>query len=131
MTRLPNTPRASRRTAQSGQALLETLTAVAIMAIALVSLLAGLARLQDKRLDAARARRAAFLAQGKMLDLLAAGPANLKNASGAFPAPDADLSFTVEIGDAKGERLRLVSVTVRAAGSQRLQVRLARLEPAP
>lgn len=131
MMRLPKTPRASRRTAQSGQALLETLTAVAILAIALVSLLAGLARLQDKRLDAARARRAAFLAEGKMLDILAAGPANLKSASGTFPAPDADYDFTVEIGDAKGERLRLVSVTVHAAGSQRLQVRLARLEPVP
>ena len=126
-----NRPGLLRPSPQAGQALLETLTAVAILAIALVSLLAGLARLQDKRLDAARARRAAFLAEGKMLDLLAAGPSNLKNASGTFPAPDADYAFSVEIGDAKGERLRLVSVTVRDAGSQRLQIRLARLEPAP
>ncbi len=124
-------PRLPKRSAQSGQALLETLTAVTIMAIALVSLLAGLARLQDKRLEAARARRAAFLAEGKMLDLLAAGPSNLKSASGTFPAPDTDYAFTVELSDARGERLRLVSVTVRAAGSERLQVRLARLEPAP
>ncbi len=131
MSNRPAFPLASKRPAQSGQALLETLTAVAILAIALVSLLAGLARLQDKRLDAARVRRAAFLAEGKMLDILAAGPSNLKSASGTFPAPDADYAFTVEIGDAKGERLRLVSVTVRAAGSQRLQVRLAQLEPAP
>ncbi len=126
-----NRPGLLRPSPQAGQALLETLTAVAILAIALVSLLAGLARLQDKRLDAARARRAAFLAEGKMLDLLAAGPSNLKNDSGTFPAPDADYAFSVEIGDTKGERLRLVSVTVRDAGSQRLQVRLARLEPAP
>ena len=131
MTRRPAAFGPPKRTGQSGQALLETLTAVAIMAIALVSLLAGLARLQDKRLDAARARRAAFLAEGKMLDILAAGPANLKSASGTFPAPDADYAFSVEIGDARGEVLRLVSVTVRAAGSQRLQVRLARLEPGP
>jgi general secretion pathway protein I len=126
-----NRPGLLRPSPQAGQALLETLTAVAILAIALVSLLAGLARLQDKRLDAARARRAAFLAEGKMLDLLAAGPSNLKNDSGTFPAPDADYAFSVEIGDTKGERLRLVSVTVRDAGSQHLQVRLARLEPAP
>lgn len=126
-----NRPGLLRPSPQAGQALLETLTAVAILAIALVSLLAGLARLQDKRLDAARARRAAFLAEGKMLDLLAAGPSNLKNDSGTFPAPDADYAFSVEIGDTKGERLRQVSVTVRDAGSQRLQVRLARLEPAP
>lgn len=131
MKRRPETFSPSQQKGQSGQALLETLTAVAIMAIALVSLLAGLARLQDKRLDAARARRAAFLAEGKMLDLLAAGPANLKNASGTFPAPDADYAFSVEISDTRGERLRLVSVTVRDAGSQRLQVRLARLEPGP
>ena len=131
MTRRPEAFGPGPRTGQSGQALLETLTAVAILAIALVSLLAGLARLQDKRLDAARARRAAFLAEGKMLDLLAAGFSNLKNDSGTFPAPDADYAFSVEIGDTKGERLRLVSVTVRDAGSQRLQVRLARLEPEP
>ena len=129
MKRRPETLAPLKGTGQSGQALLETLTAVAIMAIALVSLLAGLARLQDKRLDAARARRAAFLAEGKMLDLLAAGPANLKNASGTFPAPDADYAFSVEISDTRGERLRLVSVTVRDVGSQRLQIRLARLEP--
>jgi general secretion pathway protein I len=131
MKRHPETFSPSKQKGQSGQALLETLTAVAIMAIALVSLLAGLARLQDKRLDAARARRAAFLAEGKMLDLLAAGPANLKNASGTFPAPDADYAFSVEISDTRGERLRLVSVTVRDVGSQRLQIRLARLEPGP
>lgn len=131
MTRRPEASDPAQGIGQSGQALLETLTAVAILAIALVSLLAGLARLQDKRLDAARARRAAFLAEDKMLDILAAGPANLKNASGTFPAPDADYAFSVEIGDDRGERLRLVSVTVRDAGSQRLQVRLARLEPAP
>ncbi|BAH76340.1 type IV pilus modification PilV family protein [Solidesulfovibrio magneticus] len=128
---MSNRPERSRPSPQSGQALLETLIAVAIMAIALVSLLAGLARLQDKRLDAARARRAAFLAQGKMLDILAAGPANLNNASGTFPAPDTDYAFSVEIGGTRGERLRLVSVTVRATGSERLQVRLARLEPGP
>ncbi|HML52500.1 MAG TPA: hypothetical protein PKC79_00250 [Solidesulfovibrio magneticus] len=131
MKRRPETFVPLQGTGQSGQALLETLTAVAIMAIALVSLLAGLARLQDKRLDAARARRAAFLAEGKMLDLLAAGPANLKNVSGTFPAPDADYAFSVEISDTRGERLRLVSVTVRDVGSQRLQIRLARLEPGP
>ena len=131
MKRRPETFAPLKSTGQTGQALLETLSAGAIMAIALVSLLAGLARLQDKRLDAARARRAAFLAEGKMLDLLATGPANLKNASGTFPAPDADYDFTVELSDVRGERLRLVSVTVRAARSERLQVRLARLEPVP
>lgn len=123
-------PERSIPSSQAGQALLETLTAVAILAIALVSLLAGLVRLQDQRLEAARARRAAFLAEAKMADVLAAGAANVKNASGTFPAPDADYSFAVELGDAKGDGLRLVSVTVRAAGSERLQIRLARLEPA-
>ena len=131
MTRRPAAFGPPKRTGQSGQALLETLTAVAILAIALVSLLAGLVRLQDQRLEAARARRAAFLAETKLLDVLAAGPANLKNASGAFAAPDADYSFAVEIGDVRGDSLRVVAVTVRAAGSQRIQVRLARLEPVP
>jgi general secretion pathway protein I len=114
---------------QQGQALLETLVAVAILAIALVSLLAGLVRLQDQRLEAARARRAAFLAEAKLGEVLAAGSTAIKNVSGTFPPPDGDYTFAVEVTDARGDRLRLVTVTVRTAGSERVQVRLSRLEP--
>jgi general secretion pathway protein I len=114
-----------------GQALLETLVAVAILAIALVSLLAGLVRLQDQRLEAARARHAAGLAEARMADLLLAGQGAFKNASGNFPAPDEAYTFAVEVTELAGDVLQLVSVTVGSAGSERVQVRLSRLEPKP
>lgn len=113
----------------SGQTLLETLVAVAILAIALVSLLAGLVRLQDQRLEATKARHAAWLAETKMADLLLGGAGSWKNASGTYPAPDEAFSFAVEITDTPDTILRLLSVTVRAADSDRLTVRLSRLEP--
>lgn len=113
----------------SGQALLETLVAVAILAIALVSLLAGLVRLQDQRLEAAKARRAAWLAEAKMDDLLLGGEGSWKNASGACPDPDQDFSYTVEVTDTPDTLMRVLTVTIAATGSDRLTVRLARLEP--
>ncbi|KHK01158.1 type IV pilus modification PilV family protein [Desulfovibrio sp. TomC] len=117
--------------AASGQALLETLVAVAILAIALVSILAGLVRLQDQRLEAARARHAAWLAEAKMADLLLAGEGSLNNASGNFPAPDENFAFAVEVTSPTDDVLREVSVTVRSAGSERVSVRLSRLEAKP
>ncbi|MHC1788749.1 type IV pilus modification PilV family protein [Solidesulfovibrio sp.] len=115
----------------AGQALLETLVAVAILAIALVSLLAGLVRLQDRRLEAAQARQAAWLAETKMAELELAGEAAWKNSAGDYPAPNETFSFAVEVTPSPDAALRLLSVTVRAAGSDRLMVRLSRLEPRP
>ena len=120
-----------RSRASSGQALLETLVAVAILAIALVSILAGLVRLQDQRLEAARARHAAWLAEDKMAELLLAGTGNLKNGSGTFPAPNESYAFAVEVTGPAEAGLQEVSVTVRSAGSERVSVRLSRLEPGP
>ena len=117
--------------AASGQALLETLVAVAILAIALVSILAGLVRLQDQRLEAARARQAAWLAEDKMADLLLAGAGNLKNVSGNFPAPNESYTFAVAVTGPAEAVVQEVSVTVRTAGSERVSVRLSRLEPRP
>lgn len=117
--------------AASGQALLETLVAVAILAIALVSILAGLVRLQDQRLEAARARHAAWLAEAKMDDLLLAGESSLKSTSGNFPAPDESFTFAVEVISPEDDVLREVSVTVRSAGSERVSVRLSRLGSKP
>ncbi|OLN30250.1 hypothetical protein DVDV_0660 [Desulfovibrio sp. DV] len=122
-------PRPSRT--PSGQALLETLVAVAILAIALVSILAGLVRLQDQRLEAARARHAAWLAEDKMADLLLAGSGNLKSGNGTFPAPDESYTFAVEVTGPAGAVLQEISVTVRPVGSERVSVRLSRLEPRP
>jgi general secretion pathway protein I len=120
-----------RQRSQSGQALLETLIAVAILAIALVALLAGLVQLQDRRLDAARMRQAGQLAQDKMTDVLLAGESAIANADGVFPAPDDAYSWKVDVTVTPDDAFRVLTVEVRVKGAQALSVRLSRLEPKP
>lgn len=113
----------------SGQALLETLIAVAILAIALVSILAGLVQLQNRRLDAARTRHAGQLAEDKMAEVELAGEPAYKNGNGRYPAPDDAYEWFVEITDTPDAALRLLTVGARTAGSDTLSVRISRLEP--
>lgn len=115
----------------SGQALLETLVAVAILAIAMVSLLAGLVQLQDRRLEAARARQAARLVERKMAEITLAGEAGFKNGTGTFLAPDDAYAWSVAVTDSPDATLRLLTVGVRATGSDTLSVSISRLEPRP
>ncbi len=120
-----------RTRAASGQALLETLIAVAILAIALVSLLAGLVQLQDRRLEAARTRHAGRLAEAKLAEVELAGEPAWRNGSDKFPAPDDAYEWFVDITDTPDATLRLLTVGVRATGSGTLSVRYSRLEPRP
>ena len=115
----------------AGQALLETLIAVAILAIALVALLAGLVQLQDRRLDAARTRHAGQLATDKLAAVELLGEAGIANASGEFPAPDNDFSWKVTVTATPDALFRVLAVEVRAKGSQDLSVTFSRLEPKP
>ncbi|WP_428568072.1 MAG: type IV pilus modification PilV family protein [Solidesulfovibrio sp. DCME] len=115
----------------SGQALLETLVAVAILAIALVSLLAGLVQLQDRRIEAARMRQAGQLAQDKLAEVLLAGESAMANATGEFPAPNEAFAWKVEVTAAPDTVFRVLSVEVLAKGTDTLSVRLSRLEPKP
>lgn len=123
--------------AQSGQALLESLVAVAILAIALVSLLAGLVQLQDRRLEAARTRHAGQLAADKMTAVRLAGESGLTNADGVFPAPDDAFAWKVEVTTTPDALFRLLTVQVRTNGKDKddtadvVSVRLSRLEPLP
>jgi len=115
----------------SGQALLETLIAVAILAIAMVSLLAGMVQLQDRRIEAARMRQAGQLAADKLATVLLAGESAMANATGEFPAPNDAFAWKVEVAAAPDTVFRVLTVEVRAKGSASLSVRLSRLEPKP
>ncbi len=115
----------------SGQALLETLIAVAILAIAMVSLLAGMVQLQDRRIEAARMRQAGQLAADKLATVLLAGESAMANATGEFPAPNDAFAWKVEVAAAPDTVFRVLTVEVRAKGSDSLSVRLSRLEPKP
>lgn len=115
----------------SGQALLETLIAVAILAIAMVSLLAGMVQLQDRRIEAARTRQAGQLAADKLATVLLAGESAMTNATGEFPAPNDAFAWKVEVAAAPDTVFRVLTVEVRAKGSDSLSVRLSRLEPKP
>lgn len=115
----------------SGQALLETLIAVAILAIAMVSLLAGMVQLQDRRIEAARTRQAGQLAADKLATVLLAGESAMANATGEFPAPNDAFAWKVEVAAAPDTVFRVLTVEVRAKGSDSLSVRLSRLEPKP
>lgn len=117
------------RQRQSGQALLETLVAVAILAIALVSLLAGMVQLQDRRLEAARMRRAGELAADKMATVELTGESAFANATGRFPTPDDAYAWSVAVTATPDALFRVVAVTVQANGAQTVSVRLSRLEP--
>ncbi|WP_300159298.1 type II secretion system protein [Solidesulfovibrio sp.] len=122
-------PDASRR--QAGQALLETLIAVAILAIALVSLLAGLVQLQERRIEAARTRHAGQLASDKLAEVELAGEGAMTNASGEFPAPDDDFSWEVALTATPDTFFRVLSVEVRSKGSRPVSVTFSRLEARP
>ncbi len=115
----------------SGQALLETLIAVAILAIAMVSLLAGMVQLQDRRIEAARTRQAGQLAADKLATVLLAGESAMTDATGEFPAPNDAFAWTVAVAAAPDTVFRVLTVEVRAKGSDNLSVRLSRLEPKP
>lgn len=115
----------------SGQALLETLIAVAILAIALVSLLAGLVQLQDRRLEAARTRHAGQLAEARLAEVELAGEPAFRNGMGRFPAPDEAYEWFVEVTDTPDAAMRVLTVGARASGTASLAVRISRLAPRP
>ena len=107
------TPLFSRLLKNSGFTLLEVMIAMAILAIALVAVYQSQSQSISMAGDSRFLTTASLLAQSRMVEIAAAGPAEVASGSGDFGEAFPDYTWQVEVGEVdESPLLKKIALTV-------------------